>query len=41
MGNNCCGPKDIKYDFNGKTRMIDPKSAKTLDRFAQGASARL
>lgn len=38
---NCCGGTKIKYDYNGKTNMIGVKEAKTLDRFSQGALARL
>ena len=41
MGSTCCAPKNLQYEYDGKTRTIDPKSAKTLDRFSQGASARI
>lgn len=41
MGKACCGSKNIKYEHNGKVQKIGLKQAKTIDRFSQGASARI
>ena len=38
---SCCGPKNIKYEYKGKTMTIDRKNANTIERFGQGASARI
>jgi hypothetical protein len=36
----CCGAP-VKYNFNGETRTIAAKDAQTLNRFSQGANARI
>lgn len=37
---SCCGGS-IKYEHNGKMQTIGKKQAITIDRFSQGASARI
>lgn len=37
----CCGGnKNLKYEYDGKTKTIPMKQATTIDRFSQGANAR-
>jgi len=42
MGKTCCGtPSTQQYQFNGKNQTIKTKDAVTIERFAQGSSARI
>ena len=41
MGRTCCGAKDVKYEFEGKTRTVSRKDATTIERFSAGSSARI
>lgn len=40
MGKACCGSKNVKYEYEGKTKKMSIKSANTIERYAQGAAAR-
>ena len=40
MGKTCCGASKA-YEFNGKKRMINAREASTIEKFSNGASARI
>ena len=41
MGKCCGGTKELTYQYNGKLNKISGKNATTIDRFSQGAHARI
>jgi len=40
MGKACCSATK-SYTFNGETKVINAKDASTIERFSNGASARI